>query len=243
MKITKEQLLGYSVICFFFILFGFTVEFPLFGLHAQKETLFQSSSILEIFLILLVITIVYFVLVHFIPLDIVVKQVKSYRKPMLKLHNEKFQYWLKSELYEQELKEQQHLDAIDYHVNVRETEKIEVLKKAAELNDMTMETYTKTLKGQAEANLINAKSEVEKSKALILLKGVKIIHKMSPMWQAYIISCVTNNESDINKDLELQKEIDQIIKDKSSEELRTMKLENNNKEEKFNRNKRPKDEV
>lgn len=239
MKFSKEHYIGYIIVIVFFVLFGCTVKFPLFAPESQKHTLFQSTNILELFLILLLLTGVYFFIAYLIPFNKIIKQLKSYREPILKLNQTKFNYWLKSELYEHEIKEQVHLDTIGSHVNTRALSDINVLQKAAELSDMKVETYIKAIRAQAQANLINAQSEMERSKAEILNKAVKIISKMTPMWQAYIISCVTGAKNELTKDPELQKEMDIVVKEKYEQELRKAVLDNDNLEYKYKRNQQP----
>lgn len=237
MKITKLQQIVYGIILGIFVLLGFAIKFPIFAPSSEKQSFFQSASLLEIFVVIVFITGLYGLFIYFIPVKGVAEQIKSFRDPILKLQKTKFEYWLKSQLYEYEISEQGHHTEIEGYKTRRALEEIDVLSKAAELNDMEVGTLIKFLQAEADTNYINASTEKEKAEAEILKKAVSIMPKMSPLWQAYIISCVTKVQNSLTEDLELKKEINEVIKDKQKEELRKAKIENNNLADKYKRNK------
>lgn len=237
MKITKVQLISFVVVFSMFIVLGLTVRFPLLEESSKKQTLFQSANALEIISMSLFVVALCFVVIYFVPVKDIALQIKSFRKPIMKLQKEKFEYWLKSELYEHEIKHAAHREIIDNYEVEKALKEIDVLKKAAELNDMETQTYIKLLTAQANANYTQATSEKEKAEAKVLMEAVPLMSKMPPMWQAYIISCVTKVQNTITEDLELKREFNEIVKDKQKEDLRKAVIENDNLQEKYKRNK------
>jgi len=239
MKFSKSVIAGYILVAVIFTLLGFVIKLPLFAIASEKQSIFQSLSILEIISIFVFVTILYFAIMYFIPVKGIAEQIKSYREPLMKLQKDKFEYWLKSELYEKEIEHRHHVETMEAFEFKKALDKIDVFKKAAELNGMETDNYVKVLTAKANANYIDATSETEKAHAKILLEAVAIMPKMTPMWQAYVISCVTKVQNVLTDDLELKKEINEIVKDKQKEDLRKSVIENDNLEEKYKRNKQP----
>lgn len=225
MKISKEQIVGFIIIALFFVLIGFTVELPVIGFAPKKVTLFEAVSPIELFFICLTITLVYFLMTYFISPSGVLQQLKSYKEPLQRVQNEKFEYWIDSLLYEDELQKQNHIfDVESIHGRI-ESGRINVLVETAKLNDMTVSTYLKHLTAEAEVNLSNAKTEMERTKAETLKLAIRSIEKFPPIWQAYIIACVIGTTREFHNDLDIQRDISGYVKDLKEQEVKKAKAE------------------
>ena len=221
-----------------FVLCGFSIKFPLFASASEKQSLFQSSSAIELFFIIVGLSLIYFLVTYFFPLSDVFKQLKAYQEPLQKVYNKKFDYWLKSLLYENEIAANEHLFNIESIKNRIKKDKHDVLVKAAELNDMKVETFIKKLTATAEANFKDAKSEMEKAKAETLREAVKNIHKLPPIWQAYIVSCLTGTNNEFQNDMDIQREISEFVRDLKDQEVKKSKAETETFEEKMKKEKK-----
>lgn len=233
MKFSREQIIGYIIVLVLFILCGFSIKFPLFAAASEKQTFFQSGSPIEIFFTVLILSGVYFLFTYFFPLSGIIKQLKTYQEPLQKVYNQKFDYWLKTLLYEEEVQEQEHFFNVQAVKNRIESSKISVLVEAAKLNDMVITTYIKHLEAQADAEFINAKSEMERTKAHVLKEAVKHIEKLPPIWQAYIISSLTGHNSEFRNDIDIQRDISEFVKDLKEQEVKKAKAETKTFEEKM----------
>ncbi len=233
MKFTREQIIGYIIVVALFILCGLTIKFPLFASASEKQTLFQSSSFIELFFIFVVLSGVYFLVTYFFPLSGIIKQMKAYQEPLQKVYNQKFDYWLKTLLYEEEVQEQEHFFNVQAVKNRIESSKISVLVEAAQLNDMAITTYIKHLEAQADAEFINANSEMVRTKAHVLKEAVKHIDKLPPIWQAYIISSLTGHNSEFRNDIDIQRDISEFVKDLKEQEVKKAKAETKTFEQKM----------
>lgn len=237
MNISRMQIaIGYIITMALFSVLTFMVKFPVFAVGNRKQTLFQSTSILELVVLIVIVSALYFMCAHFISFKEISEKIKGMKDPIMKLQKEKFDYWLQSELYELKLAHENHLEAVDGFEFRKAWNEVNILQKAAELNDMETESYVKTLIAKANANYTEATTEKEKAEAKMLMETVPIISKMSPMWQAFVISCITKGNT-ITEDMELKKELNEVVKDKQKQELRKAVIENDNLEEKYKRNK------
>lgn len=224
-KILNEQNIGFLIIAAFFTLIGFTVKLPLFGFIGEKVTLFEAVSGIELFFICLVITLMYFFITYLISPRSALKQIKSYAEPLKQVNNDKFQYWLKSLLFDEELQEKDHQFNVELITGRIESGRINVLTETARLNDMTVNTYLKHLTAEAEVNLSNAKTELERTKAETLKLAIKSIEKFPPIWQAYIISCVIGSTREFHNDLDIQRDITEYVKQMKEQEVKKAKAE------------------
>jgi hypothetical protein len=215
------------------------IKLPVFSESYKKQTLIQSSSILELSILVIAISILYFAFVYFIPIKEIAVKIKAMKEPIMKMQKEKFDYWLKSELYEQQLSHESHLEWMDGFEVRKAWNELNVMQKAAELNDMETDSFVKMLMAKANAAYTEATSEKEKTEAKLLMEAVPQMAKMSPMWQAFVISCITRGQHTLTEDLELKKELNEVVKDKQKQELRKAVIENDNLEEKYKRNKQP----
>lgn len=238
MKFSREQIVGYIILMSLFILCGLSIKFPLFAADSDKRTLFQSSSAIELFFIIVGLSLVYFLVTYFFPLSGVFKQLKAYQEPLQKVYNEKFDYWLKSLLYENEIAANEHIFNVESIKNRIQRDKHDVLLKAAELNDMKVETFIKKLTAIADANVKDAKSEMEKAKAETLREAVKNIHKLPAIWQAYIVSCLTGTNKEFQNDLDIQREISEFVRDLKDQEVEKSKAETETFKEKMKKEKK-----
>jgi len=223
-----NKYIGYVIVITIYFIFAFTAKLPILASESEKSTIMQTSSFASILFHLIIITVLYTLIIYFIPFKVLATQIKSYQQPLRTTMSIKFEYWLRSLLHEDELREEKHISEVSKYINERATAKIDILKKAAELNDMTTQTFIKLLEAQAHTNFINAKGETEKAHGKLLLEAINFIAKMSPMWQAYTITSIfgsTNANQSIN-DLDLKKEFAEILKKVKEEELRTMKNKN-----------------
>lgn len=225
MKISKEQAIGYVILLIFFTIIGFTVELPVIGFASKKVSLFESISPMELFFISLTFTLIYFFVTFFISPSGVLRQLKSYKEPLQKVQNEKFEYWLKSLLFENELQEQDHLFNVELVKGRIESGRINVLVETAKLNDMTVSTYLKHLLAEADANLSKAKTELERTKAETLMLAIKGIEKFPPIWQVYIISCVIGSTREFHNDMDIQRDISGYVKELKEQEVKKAKAE------------------
>lgn len=225
MKISKEQLIGFIIVAVFFTIIGFTIELPVFSFAAKKVTLFEAVSAIELFFICLTITSVYFLVTYFVSPSGVLEQLKLYKEPFRKVQNEKVEYWLNSLLFEDELVEQNHIFDVESIKGRIESGRINVLLETAQLNDMTVSTYLKHLTAEAEVNLNNAKTEMEKTRAETLRLAIKGIEKFPPIWQAYIISCVIGSTREFHNDLDIQRDISGYVKELKEQEVKKAKAE------------------
>ena len=225
-KRIRYSYIGYTIVLILYFVFAFTVKLPILASEPEKATLFQSSGIITLVLYIILITIIYGGIVYFIPFKDLADQLKSYQHPLRATLNTKFEYWIKSLLHEDVLKEEQHLNEVSRYINERAIGKIDVLKHAAELQNMTTETFVKLLEGQAQANFINSKGDTEKAHSELLREAVHFISKMTPMWQAYTIAAIFGTAPHAPEDLELKKEFGEILKDLKNEELREKKNKN-----------------
>lgn len=237
MKVTKLQIAGYILTITVFGVFSYMIKLPVFSESYKKQTLVQSSNVLELTILILLISVLYFVVIYFIPLKEVAEKIKSMKDPIMNMQKEKFDYWLKSELYEHQLAHETHLEMVDGFEVRKAWNELNVLQKAAELNQMETDNFVKTLLAKANASYTEATSEKEKAEAKLLMEAVPLMSKMSPMWQAFVISCITKGQHTLTEDLELKKELNEVVKDKQKQELRKAVIENDNLEEKFKRNK------
>lgn len=224
-KLLNEQIIGFVIVAAFFILIGFTIKFPLFGFALERTTLFEVVSSIELFFICLTITLVYFLVTYLIKPSGALQQITSYAQPLKEIQNQKFQYWLKTLLFEDEIQEQDHLFNVEYIKGRIESGRINVLTETAQLNDMTVNTYLKHLTAEAEVNLSNAKTELERTKAETLKLAIKDIEKFPPIWQAYIIACVIGSNREFHNDLDIQRDITGYIKDLKEQEVKKAKAE------------------
>ncbi len=225
MKISKEQIVGFIITAVFFVIIGFTIELPVIGFASKKVTLFEAVSPIELFFICLTITSVYFLVTYFISPSGVLQQLKSYKEPIQNVQNEKFEYWLKSLLFENEIQEQNHLFNVELIKGRIESGRINVLIETAKLNDMSITTYLNHLITEAEANLKNATTELEKTKAETLKLAIKSIEKFPPIWQAYIISCVIGSTREFHNDMDIQRDISGYVKELKEQEVKKAKAE------------------
>lgn len=225
MKISKEQIVGFIITAIFFVIIGFTIELPVIGFASKKVTLFEMVSPIELFFICLTITSVYFLITYFISPSGVLQQLKSYKEPIQKVQNEKFEYWLKSLLFEDEIQAQEHLFNVELIKGRIESGRINVLVETAKLNDMSITTYLNHLTTEADANLKNATTELEKTKAETLKLAIKSIEKFPPIWQAYIISCVIGSTREFHNDMDIQRDISGYVKELKEQEVKKAKAE------------------
>lgn len=162
---------------------------------------------------------------YFISPSGVLQQLKSYKEPLQRVQNEKFEYWIDSLLYEDELQKQNHIfDVESIHGRI-ESGRINVLVETAKLNDMTVSTFLKHLTTEAKVNLTNAQTEMEKTKAETLMLAIKGIEKFPPIWQAYIIACVIGTTREFHNDLDIQRDISGYVKDLKEQEVKKAKAE------------------
>lgn len=225
MKFKKEQIIGYIIVLSLFILCGLSIKFPLFASASEKQTLFQSINGIELFFIVLILSGLYFLTTYFFPPSSIIKQLKAYQEPLQKVYNEKFDYWIKSLLYENELKAQEHLFNVQSITNRIDSSKIDVLKQAAELYEMTTSTFIKYLTAQADANLTEAKSQMERTKAETLKEAVKNMKKLPPIWQAYVIACLTGQNQEFKNDMDVQRDISIFVSQLKGQEVKKAKAE------------------
>lgn len=225
MKISKEQLVGFIIVAAFFVLLGFTVELPLFQFTSKKVTLFEAVAPIELFFICLVITCTYFLITYFTAPSKMLKNLKSLQEPLQKVYNTKFDYWLKSLLFEEEFNELTHSFNIETVKDRIESAKINVLMEAAKVNDMTITTYIHYLTAEADTKLKKAKSEIDVSKVEILKEAAKIIDKLPPIWQAYIICCLTDSHREFQNDMDIQRDISGFVKNLKEQEVKKAKAE------------------
>lgn len=225
MKISKEQIIGFTIVIIFFAIIGFTIELPVIGFASKKVTLFEAVSPIELFFICLTITLVYFLLTYFISPSGVLKQLKSYKEPLQRVQNEKFEYWINSLLFDDELQKINHTFDVESIEGRIESGRINVLVETAKLNDMTVSTYLKHLTAEADVNLSNAKTEMERTKAETLKLAIKSIEKFPPIWQAYIIACVIGSNREFHNDLDIQRDISGYVKDLKEQEVKKAKAE------------------
>lgn len=225
MKISKEQIVGFIIMAIFFVIIGFTIELPVIGFASKKVTLFEAVNPIELFFICLTITSVYFLITYFISPSGVLQQLKSYKEPIQNVQNEKFEYWLKSLLFEDEIQKQNHLFNVELIKGRIESGRINVLVETAKLNDMSITTYLNHLTTEADANLKNATTELEKTKAETLKLAIKSIEKFPPIWQAYIISCVIGSTREFHNDMDIQRDISGYVKDLKEQEVKKAKAE------------------
>lgn len=225
MKISKEQIIGFVILLVFFTIIGFSIDFPVIGFASKKVTLFEAVSPIELFYIFLTFTLVYFFITYFISPSGVLQQLKSYKEPLQKVQTGKFDYWLKSLLFDDEIKELDHLFNVELIKGRIESGRINVLVETAKLNDMTVSTFLKHLTAEAEVNLTNAKTQMEKTKAETLMLAIKGIEKFPPIWQAYIISCVIGSTREFHNDLDIQRDITEYVKQMKEQEVKKAKAE------------------
>lgn len=246
MKFSREQIVGYIILMTLFVLCGFSIKFPLFASASEKQTLFQSCSAIELFFIVLILSGLYFLITYFFPPSSIIKQLKAYQEPLQKVYNQKFEYWIKSLLYENELTEQEHFFNVQSVKNRIDSSKIDVLKQAAELYDMTTSTFIKYITAQAEANLNEAKSQMERTKAETLKEAVKHMKKLPPIWQAYVISCLTGQNQEFKNDMDIQRDISEYMSQLKEQEVKKAKAEADTFEQKMKKEKQkytPNDKV
>lgn len=224
-KILNEQNIGFLVVAAFFTLIGFTVKLPLVGFTTQKVTLFEALSYVELFFICLTITVAYVFITSLVSPSRALMQIKSCAPSLRKVHEEKFQYWLKTLLFDEEIQEKDHQFNVELIAGRIESGRINVLTETAKLNDMTVTTYLKHLTAEAEVNLSNAKTELEKGKAETLLLAIKGIEKFPPIWQAYIIACVIGSSREFHNDLDIQRDITEYVKQMKEQEVKKAKAE------------------
>jgi hypothetical protein len=234
-QLTKTHYIALVIFLFVYVLFGLTVKFPLLAPESQQETLFQSTSIAGILFQMIIISLLFLGVGYFVSFESLLKRIKVYKEPVRYTLNRKFEFWLRSELYEAEEKDQIHITRMAEYFNIRDNNRLDVLKKAAELNDMKVETFIKALRNHAQSSVDYAKSEVDLAKANLLNDAVKYIEKMPPMWQAYVISSLMGETNGFKEDLEFQRDLSDIMKRMKKEELRNIKLDNDYKKDKYDR--------
>ncbi|MBI5402496.1 MAG: hypothetical protein HY959_03785 [Ignavibacteriae bacterium] len=162
---------------------------------------------------------------------------KEFKGKQIDVIRKKIHYYFAEQLHDDEIKYKEHASRLHAFDTKIATEKLGVLEKMAKVEQMSSDTYVKVLRANAETNLQNAQSETERARASILLEGVKLLKDMPPMWQSYIITSLAGNSKEFDEDLELQRELRDIIKKMKEQELRKSKLDNDNTEWKFERNK------
>jgi hypothetical protein len=118
-------------------------------------------------------------------------------------------------------------DSLEEDVNMkREDVKI----KKAERERIENNNIIDKLKAQAKINLLDSKSEIEKARASILLEAMKYLKDLPPVWVSYVISSVSGNNSEIEQDVDLQRDLSETIKKIKDEEVRTFRLKNDEME-------------
>lgn len=225
MKKLKEQIIGFTIIALLFVLIGCTIELPVFQFASKKQTLFEALTPIELFFLCLAITCVYFLVTYFMLPSELIKNLKTCQAPIQEAYTTKFDYWIKSLLYEDEVHAEDHtLDIATIKNKIRHAE-TDVLMGMAELEDMTIQTYIKKLLAEADEKMKNAKSEVEREKVTILKKAIESIDKLPPIWQAYIIACLTGSNQEFQNDLDIQRDITSYVKDLKEQEVKKARAE------------------
>ena len=128
-------------------------------------------------------------------------------------------------MFEDEIQEQEHLFNVELIKGRIESGRINVLVETAKLNDMSITTYLNHLTTEADANLKNATTELEKTKAETLKLAIKSIEKFPPIWQAYIISCVIGSTREFHNDMDIQRDISGYVKELKEQEVKKAEAE------------------
>lgn len=237
MKIAKEQIIGFIIIAAFFVLMGYTIELPVFQFASKKQILFDALTPIELFFLCLTITCVYFLVTYFVLPSELVKNLKAMQAPIQEAYSTKFDYWLKSLIYEDQIGAEEHTLTVEIIRHQLQHSETNVLVAMAQLNDMKVQTFIKELHAKADAKMKDAKSDVEREKVEILKKALESIDKLPAIWQAYIIACLVGSNSEFQNDMDIQRDISSFVKDLKEQEVKKAKAEVDTFEEKMKKEK------
>ncbi|HCZ37154.1 MAG TPA: hypothetical protein DHV26_14630, partial [Cytophagales bacterium] len=224
-------------IAVFFVLMGYTIELPVFQFASQKHVLFDALTPIELFFLCLTITCVYFLVTYFVLPSELVKNLKAMQAPIQEAYSTKFDYWLKSLIYEDQIGAEEHTLTVETIRHQLQHSETNVLVAMAQLNDMKVQTFIKELHAKADAKMKDAKSDVEREKVEILKKALESIDKLPAIWQAYIIACLVGSNSEFQNDMDIQRDISSYVKDLKEQEVKKARAEADTFEEKMKKEK------
>jgi len=131
-------------------------------------------------------------------------------------------------------------DIRKYFVNQFREDEIEAELHYSKIHHIQHERNMKEveyLERMVKINFQNAKTDIEKARALILKDAINYIGRMSDRWKAYIYACVNGVGGTEPEDKDLQAETEKIKKDIEYEKWRKENIDNNDRQSKANENK------